>query len=217
MIGMFQISLTSRCNFSCWHCPMAKYRNTDTPEFVLRNERLIPWLEKNVPSDNWIIELTGGEPGMYNGINELVGWLSSHSYRTIIKTNGSLPIQPAHNVIRVAAFHKIDEPPKYFDKILIIDQLDRQEKEWICRKHWWDYRVIGYNDDALPGETHGFSAIGYMDPHGHPLPCKDTRVQFTEWPDKYALEYTGLRQNMCCIDCKAAIDCWKFIPDEWKR
>ena len=217
MLGMFQISLTSRCNFSCWHCPMAQYRNTGNPEYALRNERLVPWIKKNLIPSDWIIELTGGEPALYDGIDELVRFLSGHGYRVVIKTNGSMPIQPAKNVIRVAAFHQVDNPPKYFDKILVSDQLDREKKEEICRRNGWDYRVIAYNDRAFPGEFHGFGKMGYMDPHGHPLPCKDTQVQFTEWPDKYALEFTGLRQNMCCRDCKAAIDCWKFIPDEWKH
>ena len=57
----------------------------------------------------------------------------------------------------------------------------------------------------------------YMDPHGHPLPCKRIAVMYSEWPDKYALEFTKLRQTLCCGDCKCAIDCWKFMPDEWKH
>lgn len=217
MLGMFQISLTSKCNFACWHCPMAQYRNTGTPEFALRNERLIPWMLENVPSGEWIVELTGGEPALYDGIDELVKWLSDYRYRVVVKTNGSLPIFPAKNVIRVAAFHKLDDPPTYFDKILIVDTLDSDKKAAICEENGWDYRLIGYNNQMLPSEWHGFAKMAYMDPHGHPLPCKDTKVQYTDWPDHYALEWTKMRKNMCCSDCKAAIDCWKFLPDSWKR
>lgn len=134
MSGMFQISLTSKCNYACWHCPMAQYRNTGTPKYALTNKRLIPWLEANLDPSRWVLELTGGEPSLYEGIDELVEWLSTHSYRTIIKTNGSNPIQPANGVIRVAAFHQLDNPPKYFDKILIVDKIDREEKERICQE-----------------------------------------------------------------------------------
>lgn len=217
MPGMFQISLTSKCNFTCWHCPMAQYRNTGTPEYALTNKRLIPWLEANLEPSGWVLELTGGEPSLYDGIDELVEWLSAHSYRTIIKTNGSNPIQPANGVIRVAAFHQLDNPPKYFDKILIVDKIDREEKERICQENGWDYRVIGYNNERMPGERHGFDKIGYMDPHAHPLPCKRVAVMYTDWPDKYALEFTKLRKTLCCGDCKCAMDCWKFMPDEWKH
>lgn len=215
--NFLQISLTSNCNFACWHCPMAYYRNTDEKEFVLTNNRLIPWLEKYIVPNEWIIELTGGEPGLYNGINELICWLSSNNYHVIIKTNGSLPINSYPNIIRVAAFHQLNNPPKYFDKILIIDKIDNFEKEKYCKNNNLEYKLIGYNKDLLPGEKHGFNKCAYIDPHGHPLPCKLTKVKYTEWPDKYALEFTGLKKTLCCPSCKAAIDCWKFMPDEWKR
>ena len=195
---------------------MANYRNNDNPDYILTNERLIPWLEKYVSKDNWIIELTGGEPGLYRGIDELVDWLSNNGYHAIIKTNGSLPIKRATNVLRVAAYHRYYEPPKYFDRILIVDKIDRDEKEDVCKKKGWDYKVIGYNNDPLPGESHGFTYCAYIDPHGHPLPCKRTAVLYTEWPDLHAMEYVGLRRTKCCPSCKAAIDCWKFIPQEWK-
>lgn len=216
MLGMFQISLTSKCNLSCWHCPMQDTRNTGTPEYALTNERMIPWIRRNVETSKWIIELTGGEPSLYEGIDELTRWLSVNGYRTIIKTNGMLPIAPIDNVIRVGAFHIVGNPPKYFDKILIVDKIDREKKERICIDNGWDYKVIGYNNDPLPGESHGFCHIAYLDPHGHPLPCKRTRVMYEEWPDRYAMEYTGIRQTRCCPHCKAAIDCWKFLPEQWK-
>lgn len=213
---MFQISLTSLCNLSCWHCPMKETRNTGSPEYALTNKRLIPWVSRNVPSDGWVVELTGGEPSLYDGIDELVSWLSEHSYKVIIKTNGILPIRPALNVVRVCAFHRLTNPPKNFDKILIVDKIDREEKERICIENGWNYQVIGYNNDPFPNESHGFKYIAYLDPHGHPLPCKRTRVMYEKWPDRYAMEFTGFRKTMCCPHCKAAIDCWKFMPDSWK-
>lgn len=213
---MFQISLTSRCNLACWHCPMARYRNTDNPDYVLTNKRLLPWIYMNLPT-NWVIELTGGESALYNGIDELIGWLVKKNYHVVVKTNGLLPIEPNPGAIRVAAFHQLNNPPKYFDKILIVDQIDSEEKERVCKENGWDYRLIGLDNEPLPGESHGFKFTGYMDPHGHPLQCKHIAVKYTDWPDKYALEYTRLKKTRCCSGCKAAIDCWKFIPDDWKR
>ena len=216
MLNFLQISLTSRCNFSCWHCPMADYRNVGSPEFALRNDRLIPWLQSNVDPNGWVIELTGGEPSLYVGIDELVEWLSKNSYKTVIKTNGSGPIASAPKVIRVAAFHRLNDPPRYFDKILVVDTIDSEEKMRICEENGWEYKLIGLNRNFLPGDVHHFAKCAYMDPHGHPLPCKATKVKYTEWPDRYALEFTGLKKTLCCKTCKAAVDCWKFLPDSWK-
>lgn len=196
---------------------MAQYRNTGTEEYALTNDRLIPWLRRNVKPDEWVIELTGGEPALYKGIDELCEWLSANGYRTIVKTNGLLPIQPRPMVRRVAAFHQLDNPPKYFDEILVIDKIQREEKEAYCKEHGWKYRVIGYDKENFDHARHDFQWSAYIDPHGHPVPCKNRKIKFTDWPDKYALEFTGLKKTICCADCKAAIDAWRFLPDAWKR
>ena len=217
MISFLQISLTSRCNLACWHCPMAQYRNTGSSKYALTNKRLIPWLRSNVDSDSWVIELTGGEPSLYVGIDELCKWLSDNRYRTIVKTNGLLPIQPQPWIRRIAAFHQLGNPPKYFDEILIVDKIQREEKDLYCQQMGWRYKVIGYDKENFDNAIHGFQWSAYMDPHGHPVPCKNRTIKFTEWPDKYALEFTGLKKTVCCADCKAAIDAWRFLPSEWKQ
>ena len=217
MVSFLQISLTSHCNLSCWHCPMAQYRNTGSPDFALTNARLMPWLTANVNPDEWVIELTGGEPALYEGIDELCQWLSTNRYRTIVKTNGLLPIQPQPLLRRIAAFHQLENPPKYFDEILIVDKIQRDEKEMYCQDKGWKYQVIGYNDEKIDSVRHRFKWSAYVDPHGHPVPCKNRKIKFTDWPDKYAVEFTGIKKTICCADCKAAIDAWRFMPDAWKQ
>ena len=216
MISFLQISLTSNCNLSCWHCPMAKYRNSMSPDYALTNARLVPWIEKYIPSSDWIIELTGGEPALYQGIDELCEWLSSNHYRTLVKTNGMLKITPRPSVIRVAAFHQLENPPKFFDRILIVDKIQRVEKEDYCRKMGYSYQIIGFNDEVIDSTRHEFTWTAYIDPHGHPVACKNRKIKFTDWPDRYAIEYMGLKKTLCCADCKAAIDAWRFLPDSWK-
>lgn len=195
---------------------MAEYRNTDNIPYVLTNERLLPWLHRYVQPNRWVIELTGGEPALYVGIDNLCEWLSYNGYKTIIKTNGLLPIHQYNNVIRVAAFHQLNNPPKYFDKILIVDKLNSLEKVQICMQNGWDYKIIGYNAETPDVATHGFKLSAYLDPHGHPVPCKNRPIHYTEQPDKFSMEYTPLKTTLCCADCKAAIDAWRFIPDIWK-
>lgn len=215
-MNFLQVSLTSRCNLSCWHCPMANYRNTDNEAFRLTNGRLLPWLEKYVSPEEWIIEFTGGEPALYDGINELVTILSEKGYRGLVKTNGLLPIAKSSGFKRVAAFHQLDNPPKHFDEILIVDKIQRDEKVAYCKEHEWSYKVIGYNDENPDNAFHGFNLCAFVDPHGHPTSCKAAPVMYEEWPDKYALEFTGLKTTACCCHCKAAVDAWRFMEDEWK-
>ena len=114
---------------------MGKWRNFERPRFPLNNCELIPFLSRFVNPQEWVIELTGGEPSLYEGIEELMEWLSGNGYRTIVKTNGSgnLPMLP--NVKIVAAFHRLNKPPFNYDEYLIVDRIDREQKEAYYKEH----------------------------------------------------------------------------------
>ena len=216
MMNFLQISLTTKCNLACPTCPMAAYRNTDNAPFVLTNGRLLPWIRKYLSPHSWVIELTGGEPALYDGISDLLYALDSEGYRGLVKTNGLLPIPKTDNFIRVAAFHNLDRFPVYYDKILIVDKLEREAKEAYCKEHGIDYRVIGFNKENPDGATHGFDKVAYIDPHGHQVPCPSCPIQYEKQPDRYTIEYQRLKPGMCCGHCKAAIDAYRFLPDSWK-
>jgi len=216
-MNFLQISLTSRCNLECPHCPMAAYRNTDSAPYVLTNDRLVPWLASNCSPQLWILELTGGEPALYKGLPELVEELSSMGYRGLIKTNGLLPTPASPNFIRCSAFHQYDNFPKYYDVILIVDKIDSERKVAYCEENHIPYKVIGFNKENPDGATHGFKKIAYIDPHGHQVPCPSCPIQYEDQPDHYTIEYNHMKQGMACGHCKAAIDAWRFMPDEWKN
>lgn len=210
-MNFLQIALTTACNLECPHCPIEAYRNTDDKPFTLSAARLIPWLAEYIDPKEWVIELTGGEPALFKDLDRLCMWLSRNRYRTLIKTNGLLPIRQYPYISRIAAFHQLYNPPKYFDTILIIDKLDREAKERYCKEHHWPYKVIGFDKENPDGAVHHFDKIAFIDPHGHNVPCPSCPIRWEAGDDPYTIEKKSLSKGRCCPKCKAAIDAWRFI------
>ena len=200
-MNFLQISLTNRCNFSCWHCPMGKWRNAEKPRWPLDNATLVPWIADNVMAKRWVIELTGGEPSLYNG------------YRTLVKTNGSGNLPHLPNVKLVAAFHRLEEPPKNFDEYLIVDKIQREEKEAYCKEHGIPYKVIGYDKENPDGATHEFELCAFVNPAGHQVGCLAERPheRVIDGDDYNRISHRPLIPQVCCPNCKAAIDAWRFL------
>ena len=216
-MNFIQISLTSRCNLECRHCPMGASRNTDSAPHVLTNARLLPWISRHCDPAEWMVELTGGEPALYPELFSLVKELSDAGYHGLIKTNGILPTPESPNFVRCSAFHQYEKFPKFWDIILIVDKLDSERKIAYCKRHNIPYKVIGYNKENPDGAKHGFKKIAYIDNHGHQVPCMSCNILYEDAPDHYTIEFSGLKKGMVCGHCKAAIDAWRFIPEEWKK
>lgn len=219
-MNFLQISLTTKCNFSCPTCPMRKWRNT-TPRFPINNSELIPFLEKEVNPSEWVIELTGGEPSLYEGLDELLRWLSTHGYYTLVKTNGSGDIKHYENVKIVSAFHKLDAPPKNYDEYLIIDKLQREEKEAYCIKNGIPYKVIGFNSEHIGDPVHGFTGIAFINPAGHCCKCQAAPPTEALLPDESddmnRITHKKFFFGEACPTCKSAVDAWKFLPEEIQK
>lgn len=207
-----QISLTNHCNFSCWHCPMGEWRNTD-PRYPLNNAELIPWLDEFVNPKNTVIELTGGDPSLYNGIEELCEWLSMHQYKVLIKTNGMKEIPQFDGIKRIAAFHQLHNPPKYFDEILIVDKIDREAKEAICQEKGWKYHVIGFNSEVIDSVQHQFRFVAVVNPAGHSYMCfaKQPVQNIVNGIDYNRITHRQLVWSRACERCKFLHDMWIFL------
>ena len=212
-MNFLQISLTNRCNFSCWHCPMGKWRNYDAPRWPLDNKTLLPWMEKYVQPSQWVVELTGGEPSLYPEIHELMRWLDGHGYRVLVKTNGSGNLEHLPNTTIVAAYHQLDNPPKNYDIYLIVDKIEREEKESYCIANGIPYKVIGYEKENPDGATHGFGLCAFVNPAGHQTGCLaiPPRERIVGNDDYNRISHRPLIAQTCCPHCKAAIDAWRFI------
>lgn len=219
MLGFLQISLTNRCNFNCWHCPMAQWRNSAAPRWPLTNGELIPFLRREVAPREWIVELTGGEPSLYEGIDELMEWLHLNGYRVVVKTNGSGNLQHYPDTVIVAAFHRLEAPPANFDQVLIVDKVQRTEKEAWCREHGVPYQVIGFNKEVIDDVTHGFAWTAYINPAGHQVGCCAQKVteKVVGGVDYNRITHRPLVRQDACKVCKAATDCWRFMKPEWKE
>jgi len=212
-MNFLQISLTNKCNFSCWHCPMGKWRNAGEPRWPLDNATLLPYLKKYARPSLWVIELTGGEPSLYPEIHELMHWLSDNGYRTLVKTNGSCNLPHLPNVKIVAAFHRLEQPPKNFDEILIVDKIQREEKESYCKERGFPYKVIGYGKENPDNATHEFELCAFVNPAGHQTGCLAMRPheRVVDGVDYNRISHRPLVAQTCCPHCKAAIDAWRFI------
>ena len=212
-MNFLQISLTNRCNFSCWHCPMGKWRNYDAPRWPLDNKTLLPWMEKYVLPSEWVVELTGGEPSLYPEIKELMQWLSDSGYRTLIKTNGSGNLEHLPNITIVAAYHRLEEPPQNYDVYLIVDKIEREEKEAYCKNNGIPYKVIGYEKENPDDATHGFGLCAFVNPAGHQTGCLaiPPRERVVDGVDYNRITHRPLIAQTCCPHCKAAIDAWRFL------
>ncbi len=142
------------CNLSCKECPMKKWTYpTDSELNKLKNSVLLPYIRKNTSPNTHVIHLSGGEPGLYPEIHNLVSLLSMDGYRGIINTNGTLPIPNTKNFKRIAAWH-LDyfHPPKYYDVVLILRNSNDawQRKVGYCEKNRIPYKTLTYREYSIP-------------------------------------------------------------------
>lgn len=211
-MNFLQVALTTKCNLSCEYCPIAKWRNV-APKFPLCNEELIPFIEKWCVPELWVIELTGGEPALYDGLPELLAWLSNKGYTTLVKTNGMLPIAKYPKTRRCAAFHNLERPPLYFDLYLIINDEKAKDKIAYCTANRIPYRLIGRDNVPLRGQTHYFEKCAFINPAGHQVPCQAITPVTDERDGHDFLRITDrpLVLGDCCPTCKAALDAWRFL------
>ncbi|MCL2207359.1 MAG: 4Fe-4S cluster-binding domain-containing protein [Fibromonadales bacterium] len=83
----YLISLTNRCNKSCDYCVVKRWRNNpDYPDRITA-EDVIAFLGKEL-KENDIVELTGGEPTLFEGLTDVLDCIHGKNAKTILRTNG---------------------------------------------------------------------------------------------------------------------------------
>lgn len=124
-MNILTISLVSSCNRRCTYCPVQKWLapldEWKTWDHPLNNNDLLQWIKRNIDPDKWFLELTGGEPGLYPEIDDLLCALTEQRFFGIVKTNGTCNIKKTKNFPLISAWHLGEEhAPLFFDEILII-------------------------------------------------------------------------------------------------
>lgn len=149
---LITIWLINKCNFNCYYCTArGGIEPTDfnypDESVVARNSNklLLPWLEKYCPPNEWLLEFTGGEPGLYPEINTLIPELTARGYSGVIQTNGSLFIPKSSSFVRTAAWHENNRPIHY-DSMIIIKTGNFMEKIKWCKENGVKFRLTNLNE-----------------------------------------------------------------------
>jgi len=208
-MNLIQISLTNLCNLKCDYCPIKPWRNNPNHPNLITNKRLFPFFERLSPQE-WVVELTGGEPALYPEIDQLLDWLQSKSFHGLVKTNGTLPIRKVPSFKIVAAFHELKRPPKWFDEILIINHTpDFNEKiEW-CLENETEYKVIERDTYSKPCTGKSRGRIMFINPAGSKSECSGGEK-------RVPLEETENPSRDACPGCKTFIDFEIFLNKKWE-
>ena len=147
---LLSIAIFQSCNYDCYYCvmkpwtyPLGHVLEDGTPANALTNETLLNWLDTYIDPNEWLLKITGGEPGLYPEIDTLIPALAQRGYKGMVETNGSLPIPESEAFIRLAAWHIGGDMPQYYDTILIIqdNNNDWEEKIEYCEEHSIPYVV----------------------------------------------------------------------------
>ena len=79
------------CNLSCTYCDTAWAISMDAPHKEMSLDEIISYVEQTGIKN---VTLTGGEPLLSEGIEELIIELIGHNHRVEIETNGAVDIRP---------------------------------------------------------------------------------------------------------------------------
>ena len=193
----------------------------------LTNDALLKWLDAYCPSNKWLLNLTGGEPGLYAELESLLSALSARGYRGVITTNGTLPIPQCPNFIRAAAWHEgVSEAPPYRDIVLILEPNpndDTERKKRYCSAHGISFQTklwVPFHDtNRQPTPERVFEDIRidsslYIYSMGQIVGCP--RMPFSADENIHKMSKPTPRPlQPFCARCPNAYDVEMLMPTEW--
>jgi hypothetical protein len=175
------------------------WRNNSTYKNFLTNERLFLLLNR-LSAQEWVVELTGGEPALYPELDELLNWLQAKNFHGLIKTNGTLPIRRVPSFKIIAAFHELQNPPRWYDEILIINHTpDSESKIKWCIEHGIKFGVIERDTYSKPTSGKSSGRIMFVNPAGSKSECSGGQ-------QRIPLEEAEFPSRDACPGCKTFKD-----------
>jgi len=199
---LFELVLYQSCNYECVDCPMSRWLYKPDELFengkkknAINNHALLKWIDKYLNPNDWFIDITGGEPGLYPEIKKLIPQLNNRGYKGLIRTNGSQSIPSLPSFPRVATWHKGKEFPEFYDFINILQNRDDdwQAKEQHCKDNNIPYILQSYRYYSLPAEER----------------CNEQR--FATKPNKLFTEMTTMFASGAIAGCFTGADMGKSL------
>jgi hypothetical protein len=155
-------------------------------------------------------------------------YLWGNKFKGLIKTNGLLPIPKIDGFKRVAAFHVLETPPKYFDEYLIVAQTcDWEAKQKYCIEHNIPYKFIGRNTYQFDRPHMHIEKQAFLAPSGSLHAC-DGEPKWDKGP--YMQIKPGIPGDpgwikpdvtqlpmVKCYGCKSVMDFELFMDGVWKN
>lgn len=197
------MSLTSQCTRQCSYCPVATWRNNPDFPDKLTLAISIAAVEKLKPTH---VELTGGEPTLVPWLDELCDYLDSQKIIYLVKSNG---YKKCKN--QITAWHDgVDNPPKNYDKILLIFDPAKPEeynqKANYCNANNIPHTAIGLN--SLQWNRFGTHETFFLCPDGKLKECHEGEIIVEDMND---LQSENVEWKAKCKNCKAVNDFVLFL------
>jgi MoaA/NifB/PqqE/SkfB family radical SAM enzyme len=151
-----QFTVSNNCNYSCKYCP-PKLNNGSTPLISIETYiRFFTDLIKDNPEimqyDKRFVGLTGGEPTVYPGIEDLINFFKKNNFNIGLDTNGSAKMDFWEKNLDKINMTNLSVHPRYsnFKHVLEVVKLGMEKKSIvkvavIMDLEYWDRAIEAVN------------------------------------------------------------------------
>jgi organic radical activating enzyme len=125
------LTVTNSCNYRCKYCPPNLQNGSEEPILVETYIKFFTNLIEDNPQINdyseRFISITGGEPSLYKGIEELISFLNENNFNVTLDSNGSAPKEVWERLFEKTNNTQLSFHPRYskfpkFDELIEIGQ-----------------------------------------------------------------------------------------------